>query len=113
MRAGRGQKPVKIEAELWDSLTKFLDSDKAKDLKYFSRAKFVTEAVSEKLEKIQKGEERSPKEVATMLKDVYSKLDLLISKSETNVSLLTTEGKFKNPKQLLSDAKRLTKKLEE
>jgi len=53
---GQSQKPVKINADLWDELTKFLKTKKAKELRYFSRAQFATEAIRENLERIKRGE---------------------------------------------------------
>ena len=45
MKEGPGQKPIKINADLWTELNKWLKTDNAKKIGYYSKAQFATEAI--------------------------------------------------------------------
>ena len=51
MKRKLSQKPVNIDAGLFEELEEFLSTDYAKRLGYHSKAQFVTETVSDRLEK--------------------------------------------------------------
>ncbi len=58
MQGESSQKPVKINANLWGRLDKWLKTDTAKALGYHSKAQFATEAINEYLS-IQSGKKQS------------------------------------------------------
>lgn len=58
MKEGPGQKPIKIDANLWSRLDKWLKTDFAKQMGYHSKAQFATEAINEYLS-IQSGKKQS------------------------------------------------------
>ena len=57
MKNGPGQKPIKIDANLWQALDDWLKTDDAEAMGYHSKAQFATEAIREYLS-IQSGKQQ-------------------------------------------------------
>ena len=85
MKEGPGQKPIKINTNLWTELDRWLRTDSAKKLGYYSKAQFATEAVRELLNKHKKTEFGMPEELVEHLRKNYKQTSKT-SRKEMGVS---------------------------
>lgn len=72
MKTGPGQKPIKIDANLWNELDKWMQTENAKKFGYHSKAQFATEAIRAHIMKMNfMGFMNYPKEVLEQMKRHY------------------------------------------
>ena len=53
VEVAHSQKPIKVDAGIWEALERWINTEEAKKAGFHSKAQFVTEAIREKLEQFQ------------------------------------------------------------